>query len=87
MLVFGGLPGLQPSDGVEGFAEVTLGLGFGFGLGLANPNPNPNPNPKQVTVPASRVPHKPALLAELKSNNYLLEQLVVAHPKPTCSNN
>ena len=31
VLVFGGLPGLQPSDGVEGFAEVTLGLGLGLG--------------------------------------------------------
>ena len=51
MLVFGGLPGLQPSDkdGDEGFAEVT--------------------------VPASVVPHKPSLLAELKSNNYLLNAL------------
>jgi branched-subunit amino acid aminotransferase/4-amino-4-deoxychorismate lyase len=49
VLVFGGLPGLQASDGTEGFAEVT--------------------------VPASVVPHKPALLAELKSNNYLLNAL------------
>ena len=45
VLVFGGLPGLQPSDGDEGFAEVTLTLTLTLTPGFA---------PATLVVKASR---------------------------------